>query len=388
MKTMRALFRGKITELKATRAKEIIGPARYAAVLAIDSHPCWVTWTIAEAGISTGDTSVEGVHQEADKRWTEAAVDDVIARVNEAATNPFCAPSIFLADDVLGHDGSRQSRGKLMAAWKEGKRADGMGYVGDPAVAASIKSGELDTDSIEAQVWGGVVDDGYFEVEKVFEVSGLLVANSRKTPPGFASAGVRAIIQETERDHEMKLSEVKAAIIENGWKPEQIFGKEDILAVGFVKQAVDEEVAEKVEETKKEVEAAKGEVAKKDEAIKAMQADTAKLRVQTRRTDPEIVKIVEGHAATKDKGKLLIPYIMDNLPEAVLAEADPAKLKAAIEAATPEIVTRGERLGLNFFPVAGGNTSDGGTGGQRNNAPVTTMADASDPEKNPNIPKE
>ena len=114
----RIQFTGKIQEVSANRVAERIGQERYAAIKALEPHPCFIELCVARAGISTGRVLGKGNVR---KRWSQGAIQEL--------AESFKSASFFAAPDIYdGHDeanAKRRSVGKLFEGWAE---SDGPGH--------------------------------------------------------------------------------------------------------------------------------------------------------------------------------------------------------------------------------------------------------------------
>ena len=236
------LIRASVREMAADQVVGHIGRDRYETIKAGDPHPFFFGSSVAQTGISTGSIEGKGA---AVKHWPPAAVAKLAQRMNESPAPVF-----------LGHGGSDRPRyGTVVSGIAENGEALAVGYIegstgSNKAVADRVRAGELDTNSIEADLVLQVNEDGSLVVEDVEAVTGLALGDSRFNKPGFAGARVLVAVQEFEDDEKdknhnqeepVKLSEITAAIREGGFRPDQVFDKDSLLAADPVKSALEAE---------------------------------------------------------------------------------------------------------------------------------------------------
>lgn len=364
------LIRASVREMAADQVVGHIGRDRYETIKAADPHPFFFGSLVAQAGISTGAIEGKGASE---KLWPSEAVAKLARRMNETPAPVF-----------LGHGGpDRQRYGMVVSGIAENGEALAVGYIEgskerNKAVADRIRAGELDTNSIEADLVLRVNEDGSLMVEDVEAVTGLALGDSRFNKPGFAGARVLAAVQEFEdgttnnEEEPVKLSEIIAAIKEGRYKPDQVFDKDELLSVEPVKAALEAE-RKTGADAKKEVEKITGE---RDTLKKANEELSGKLvGFESKTVIGERVKA----AKLSEKAAQYVEKQMAGFVPAGESEEDRNK---AIDAE----IKRHDETFKEFF--AGGKSPAGGESGASGGGekPPSDPNDLTSPDTNPFIP--
>jgi len=326
-----------VCELAETRAKDILPDSVLNAVKAETEHPFLTLFEVGTPGVSTG----EGVR----KIWSFGAIKELAKKMAEGAASIF-----YKHTDE--DDSTREELGKIVWGFvrKVGKelKAYAVGLITDKLTQERIQSGELDLCSIEGQVQfqkRGAFGDWF--IEKVNNVTGLVLANSVFDKPGFASAGPVAIIRELERKGSMMAEEkqntsmsvadvdiatVKVAIETHGWRPEQLFRTEDLLDVA----SIQEHIKTELEKAKKETE----------DAVKKLQDELEPLKIKDRQQT--VAVLIEKSSLLTDKKEGCRKYIVSHLGglslDGVEAELRQTKVDDAVKKELEQI----KNLGITF----------------------------------------
>jgi len=214
----------------------------------MDKHPFFAVFKIGTEGISTG----AGIK----KVWSFGSIKELANRVCDGFAKIFHLHS-------NKPDDQRIPLGELIHGFvkKVGKglEAYAVGYIKDEDTRQKIKNGEYDLCSIEAEVlFSRLSQAKEWFIDGVNKLTGLALANSQTgEKSGFDGAGVVAVIQElnsgkvtemadgTENQGgkatipEIDLALVQVAIARNNWRPEQLFRKDDILSLDYVKNSIE-----------------------------------------------------------------------------------------------------------------------------------------------------
>ena len=273
---------GSVQEMAVADIRAQIGEERYAAVKALDAHPAFVVLEVGEEGVSTGTIEGEG---NVAKVWSAE-------RMQELAQALHPEQALSGADVYEGHsDEARAPRpavGKVLAGYAQtidGKvKAFAIAYLyfPDNGVRQRVQDGTLDTCSIEAELEFERDSAGAWAVEKVLELTGIALANSKDAAPGFPTATILATVQELAQgrkrsgpaDHIAVVQEIRDKLAAHGLTADQVFKYEEMLAAPVVRDAVRAEVQELEERLRSEYDAKLSEAQKE---AKALAADNAKM---------------------------------------------------------------------------------------------------------------
>jgi len=206
----------------------------------VDEHPFFAVYNIGEVGISKG--ALDGVNEK--KVWSFSAIKELVSKIKNGA-------SIILGHTEEGED-EKPSMGEIVHSFtkklNDGLSALAVAWIKDDDTKAKIKSGELDTCSIEGDVMLAKTAPGSpWYVKAVDSIKSLAIANSKEFTPGFAGAGVKAKIQELElkeksvAKEEISMVDVKTYIAEHNTPIEELFSRRDIIATNDVKDFLEKE---------------------------------------------------------------------------------------------------------------------------------------------------
>jgi hypothetical protein len=202
-----------IQEMAAEAVKELIGEARYRAIKAQDPHPLFVTFSAGHEGESRGRiiARAAGFKPEAQpKRWSAERIRELARRLAKAPVylfhNADNSPRRRIGEIVTA--AARSLKGRLHAV--------GVAYIADPGAREQIRSGELDTCSIEAELeFSRERRAGSWLVDAVRKVTGLALGSRATATPGFPGAGLLAVVQEfepEEKEAEKEISRLQGEI--------------------------------------------------------------------------------------------------------------------------------------------------------------------------------
>lgn len=245
----RLFFTATIQELQSVNNQIDVPEYVRERIIAQDPHPFWAILEVGREGISKGDLGHLG---KTSKRWTSVAIKELSEKIKTA--------KIFTGNHGDPEDESRPSFGEIVHAYNDEvdgkKRALAVAYIKDEKVREQIKSGELNICSIEGMV--NVVNKmGNFIIDSVEKVKGLLIAKSKDAMAGFNSAGVMLSVQELGEEivDMIKLSDVKAYIVDHNITPRALFTSDqlsnDEIVKGIVTSSTDEAKHEAEKQIKK-----------------------------------------------------------------------------------------------------------------------------------------
>ena len=204
MKSEKVYLCAPVQEMARDEVRALIGEERYQAIKAHDPHPCFVALTAGHEGESRGrilsrgagghhPNGVPSVPRGTKKRWSAE-------RIRELARHLAQAP-VYLFHNA--DNSPRRKVGEIVAATvrrlKGRLHALGVAYIADPEARERIRSGELDTCSIEAELeFSRRRKAESWLVEAVRRVTGLALGSRAFASPGFPGAGLLAVVQEFE----------------------------------------------------------------------------------------------------------------------------------------------------------------------------------------------
>ncbi|MEW6212887.1 MAG: hypothetical protein AB1631_31475, partial [Acidobacteriota bacterium] len=154
MNSRRVMVPARIQEMATDSVQALIGPLRYQQIASIDPAPMFVQMTVAHEGVSTGEVAGLGNRV---KEWARGVIRRLAELLHPSGR---VAPAIYDGSKVYhGNQSRRQPCGEIVHS-REGEQsglatAESIGYIyaGQQSVRDSIRRGELDTCSIEADVF-------------------------------------------------------------------------------------------------------------------------------------------------------------------------------------------------------------------------------------------
>ena len=191
----RTLLRAQVTEMGADEVATAVSAEALAAVRRTDARPMFVELIAAHEGVSTGALAggaLAGSGRPAKKIWSRERVSELAARL---------APGVPV---FTGHGGSgRRPVGQMLAAAGRmvsgALAAAGIAWISDPRTQEKLRSGELDTCSVEAEVeLHRAPGAESWVVGAVRRVTGVALGDRRRERPGFPGAAVLSVIEEFE----------------------------------------------------------------------------------------------------------------------------------------------------------------------------------------------
>lgn len=318
-------FTATIQELEAQTTIDVPEYIRE-RILAEDPNPFWALLEVGKEGTSKGDL---GSYGKTSKRWTSVAIKELAKKIKSA--------KIFTDNHGDPESFDRKSFGEVVHGYYDtiaGKtRALAVAYIKDPQVRERIKKGDLNICSIEGIV--NVVNRmGNFIVDSVNSVKGLLIAEGKRAKAGFDGAGIMLSVQELEGELEMtiKLSDVKAYIVDHNTAPKDIFTSDQLSKDDVVKGIITSAVDEQKHNAEKEIKKLEKEIEKVTEENKPFRIEAGKVKVKNMMTENPEVK-----AMSKEKAQAVMDFALNDLSEdifdktdAEIAEAVGKKLEAGI----------------------------------------------------------
>ncbi len=191
---------GRIQEMSAEQARELMGEAGYGRIKQQDPHPFFVELLVAHEGVSRGKILGAGLDRPVKKLWDADRIRELAAKLKGRAVPVY-----------LFHDADNRGRrpvGEILTAYlkrvKGAVSALALTYISDPGVREMIKQGELDTCSLEAELVFEPAGDkqgiAEWAVNAIERVSGLALGSRALARPGFAGAAVLAQVEEFTED--------------------------------------------------------------------------------------------------------------------------------------------------------------------------------------------
>jgi len=224
MKPGKIYLQAPVQEMAAEEVKALIGEERYQAIKAKDPHPFFVAFSAGHEGESKGRVieraaGFKPVAQS--KRWNAARIRELALRLAEKPVylfhNADNSPRQKIGEIVAAL--ARQLRGRLHAL--------GVAYIEEPKAREQIRSGELDTCSIEAELaFSRERRAESWLVEAVRKVTGLALGSRATSTPGFPGAGLLAVVQEFEPEEQEAEKEIRRLEGEIQQRDERIRGLE------------------------------------------------------------------------------------------------------------------------------------------------------------------
>lgn len=209
-------FWAQMREMPEAEVMRHIGEDRYQSIRAQDEHPFFIGLDVGYEGQSKGEVLGWGNRI---KTWLQP----VIQKLGRLLNGP---GEVGLYENHPKKQGDARVRlGDVVSGFTaldpkdDLAHAYAVGYVADPRARTRIKAGELDACSVEGECLFETEKDGKGEwkVVDVGSVDGVALANSRFSKPGFAGAGIVAVIQELEKgDPRMDREEIRTAIRTQG----------------------------------------------------------------------------------------------------------------------------------------------------------------------------
>jgi len=338
-------LKASICELTEARARDIIPESVLTKIKAEHENPFLTLFEIGTPGLSTG----EGIR----KIWSFSAIKELGRKIGEGIADIFYSHS---------ESKSRKSLGKVV--WGYAKevghelKAFAVGLITDKTAQENIKSGVWDLCSIEAEVEfnkKGSLSDWF--IEKVTKVTALILANSAIDTPGFTSAGPVAIIKELERKgstmvennktnktvmDSINIYEVKVAIEKNAWTPEQLFRKEDLLALPIVQDCIK----------------AESDKARKESQDKIKQLTEQLTPLQKRVSEETVIGFVDKSSLLTDKKTGCRQFITSKLKGLSLDGVEEGLKQSKVDEAIKVELEGIKTLGITFADKAETETDE------------------------------
>ncbi len=230
-KQKQAVFlRTKIEEMGLSDICKKLGRNRFESITKNDEDPMFVTLITGHEGVSSGRlVSGQNSGAPAKKIWSRDRISELVSKLSSNVP-------VF-----KGHPSGKSGRepvGEIVRSyerWEDKKMgAATTAYIKDPEARSKIRSGEIDTCSIEAEIechksQGG----GAWVVDMIRKVTGVALGNSRTLTPGFPGAMVLAAVEEFDEQPdtdglEKKLEEQENRIVELQNEIESIKHGQDI----------------------------------------------------------------------------------------------------------------------------------------------------------------
>ena len=314
-----------IEEMSAGEVQDRIGKTSYQAIRRRDHHPMFVELLAGHEGYSTGKLGTgTGRKRPARKKWTRERMSELVTRLRAGVP-------VFLY-----HSQARKPRrpvGEIISAaekWVKGMLgATGIAYISDPAIKQKIRSGELDTCSIEAEVEchrePETPDDAWM-VDAVRAVTGIALGNSRLQKPGFPGAALLAAVEEFENIN----VETPAGQTDPDTRPSDLFDREKLLDDLVVEQMISdcrERDAERIQGLATRLEAKDKKIRELSEGLERYKASEKK-RTRAVLLEEAADKILEARNLSADERRIVLdevrkmPATDEGLEKAVAARVE------------------------------------------------------------------
>ncbi|MFO8056110.1 MAG: hypothetical protein R6V10_02290 [bacterium] len=194
-----------VEEMSAGQVMERIGKRAYEALRRNDPRPMFVELLAGHEGWSTGNMVTGSRKKKTRKFWSKEKIIELAQRLSPGVP-------LYLSHERPGTE--RAKVGEIKAAWqsKKGRKAgaSALAHITDPAVKNSIREGQLDTCSIEAEVVckrdQGLENDSWL-VSAINKVTGVALGKKSQSRPGFPAAAVLAMVEEFENDEPQEPSQ-------------------------------------------------------------------------------------------------------------------------------------------------------------------------------------
>lgn len=399
------LLEASVQELAATSVASVIGRSAYDKIKAKDDHPMFVKLDVGNQGESGGAVIFSGIKKLWRKIWSSKRIKEIAKWLDREVP-------LFFGHGVTNSQKNRRKIGKTVKGWteelKDGLHAFSIGYIPSKYVDIQemIRKKEIDICSIEAQLEFSLLKLGKLFVEKIKDLSAVALGSTQLGQvPGFSTAGIVGVVQEmagtkealdialkeagidpedveieftedvgekkTRRKRRMgteaqdlSIEEVITCCKTRKIKPEEIYSLDELLKVGAVKDAVENEASElsaKMEEEKEE-ETGKlqEEIDSRDQKLKDKDGELQKVMDDLTAKDKEIqpfklaqrqgkvAALVTKSLLLKDKPQQMTDYICSHtiVPDDV--DLDGEGVSAAIEQAVQSQLDDIEASGISF----------------------------------------
>jgi hypothetical protein len=197
---MVTLLRARIEEMSVEQARARIGEAAYVGIRREDAHPMFVELLAGHEGWSSGQVVSGSRGRPARKHWSRERIVELAAGLGLGAP-------VYAGHARPG--ARRRAVGRMVSAaerWFRGVMgAAGIAYIADAETRSRVRSGELNTCSIEAEVElhrGPSEEEGSWVVDAVRKVTGVALGDARRSRPGFPGAALLAVVEEFAEEPE------------------------------------------------------------------------------------------------------------------------------------------------------------------------------------------
>lgn len=214
-------FNGLVQELASTEILDIIGEAKLNEIRERDPHPLFKAFVLGHEGESSGKLVGMG---NVIKRWVKGAIQMLHDKLNIGT------PAFFghaETNDESGRVRVGELVGKIIKTIKEKLHVIGIFHIDK-----KHQDKTLDIASIEADA-DFILDHGSMKADavKINDISGVALANSTFSKPGFPGATLQAQIQELADGigGDMPKDEIIKAIKQEGFIPSELFAKDDLI---------------------------------------------------------------------------------------------------------------------------------------------------------------
>lgn len=298
---------GGIEEMAGAEVIGRIGKNRYAMIRGRDPHPMFVEFLAGHEGVSTGSLkSGTGRGRPARKIWSREKVREIARKLGMGVP-------VFLFHSRGSR--SRKPVGEVLSAaeqWVKGMLgATGVAYISDRVAREKIRTGEIDTCSIEAEVECHRMqkESDSWVVDAVRNITGIALGDSRRQRPGFPGAALLAAVEEFERDFENQDPlHGKTASGLSGRKPSEVYSREILLDDPVVEEMIRgcrERDAARIEEL-----AARIEI--KDKSITELSGELERFRAEENnrhmslRAEQEAERALSGLNLSAEERRIII----------------------------------------------------------------------------------
>lgn len=408
------LIEAKVQEMAAIDVAGLIGQAEYDRIKAEDEHPLFIKLDVGKQGKSAGPTIIAGIRRLMTKIWSGTRIRELARWLNRKIP-------LFDGHNSDNSHVGRRAIGETLKGWtqemKDGLHAFGVAYIpsSSPDIQKRVRDGEVDCCSIEADLRFTLGKIGKLFVDKIQELTGVaLGSTSQGMKPGFATAGIIGVVQEmveveeviekalseagidpesveistgrgSEKTkkrrvtvaEEVTMEDVQTYVNRMKVRPEALFPLPEILEVKGVTDAMDNEIAERVEliqaENKSEIEKLQGQIVsdgekfqtdlvekdnvlkEKDEAMKTQaegyekQIDELKpYKSQARQS--KVAALVSANDSLKDAPQEQVDFIATHVTIPLDMDLESDDAKKSVDDAIKEQLKDIERHNITFAP--------------------------------------
>jgi len=221
---------GQLQEMAASEIKGLIDEKVYGEIKKTDKNPLFKSFVIGHEGESEGNVVGIGTIV---KKW----VRGVIQMMHEKLR---IGTKIFLNHGKDNSQLNRQSIGRVVGKALRNVK-DKLSVISIMYIKPEFRDQKTDMASIEA---GFGLDVATSEITKINDITAIALGDSTKFRPGFSGATLQGALQEFADKNlpndgkgakKMTLKELKEAIKTGSYRPDDLFGRNEIEEISYVK---------------------------------------------------------------------------------------------------------------------------------------------------------